>query len=154
MFFKFKNHCFFSNILILIILTSCQLKESSKNHGILFLENRAEKLIVNKTNKNDTISIIGQPHSKSIENENEWIYIERIFTKGKFHKLGKNVLNTNNVLYLEFDKYGLLTNKKLFDKNSINKIKFSKKITENDLSKTSFIEGLFSSLRAKMYNKK
>ena len=141
MFFKFKNHYFFSNILILLILTSCQLKESSKSHGILFLENRANKLIVNKTNKNDTISIIGQPHSKSIENENEWIYIERTFTKGKFHKLGKNVLNTNNVLYL-------------FDKKSINKIKFSKKITENDLSKTSFIEGLFSSLRAKMYGKK
>ncbi len=154
MFIKFKNHYFFLNILILVILTSCQLKESSKNHGILFLENRANKLIVNKTNKNDTISIIGQPHSKSIENENEWIYIERTFTKGKFHKLGKNVLTTNNVLYLEFNRYGLLTNKKLFDKKSINKIKFSKKITENDLSKTSFIEGLFSSLRAKMYGKK
>ena len=111
MFFKFKNHYFFSNILILLILTSCQLKESSKSHGILFLENRANKLIVNKTNKNDTISIIGQPHSKSIENENEWIYIERTFTKGKFHKLGKNVLNTNNVLYLEFNKYGLLKKK-------------------------------------------
>ena len=113
MFFKFKNHYFFSNILILLILTSCQLKESSKSHGILFLENRANKLIVNKTNKNDTISIIGQPHSKSIENENEWIYIERTFTKGKFHKLGKNVLNTNNVLYLEFNKYGLLKKKKI-----------------------------------------
>ena len=70
------------------------------------------------------------------------------------HKLGKNVLAANNVLYLEFNKYGLLKNKRLFDKNSINKIKFSKKITENDLSKTSFIEGLFSSLRAKMYGKK
>ena len=154
MFFKFKNHYISLLILFLIFLTSCQLKESSKNHGILFLENRSKKLIVNKTNQNDTISIIGQPHSKSINNENEWIYIERIFTKGKFHKLGKNVLTANNVLYLEFNKYGLLENKKLFDKNSINKIKFSKKITENDLSKTSFIEGLFSSLRAKMYGKK
>ncbi len=154
MFFKFKNHNFFIYILIFIFLTNCQLKESSKNHGILFLENRAKKLIVNKSNKNDTITIIGQPHSKSIENENEWIYIERTLTKGKFHKLGKNVLTTNNVLYLEFNKYGLLTNKKLFDKKSINKIKFSEKITENNLSKSSFIEGLFSSLRAKMYGKK
>ena len=106
MFFKFKNHYISLLILFLIFLTSCQLKESSKNHGILFLENRSKKLIVNKTNQNDTISIIGQPHSKSINNENEWIYIERIFTKGKFHKLGKNVLAANNVLYLEFNKYG------------------------------------------------
>ena len=154
MFFKFKNHYFFSNILILLILTSCQLKESSKSHGILFLENRANKLIVNKTNKNDTISIIGQPHSKSIENENEWIYIERVFIKGEFHKLGQNVLKSNNVLFLEFDKYGILFNKKLFNKNDIKKMEFSKKITKNDLSKKSFVEGLFSSLKSKMYGKK
>ena len=54
-----------------------------------FLENRSKKLFVNKTNKNDVIKIIGQPHSKSIDDENEWIYIERILSKGKFHKLGK-----------------------------------------------------------------
>ena len=40
------------------------------------------------------LKLIGQPHTKSINNENEWIYIERILTKGKFHKLGQNVLKT------------------------------------------------------------
>ena len=25
-------------------------------------------------------------------NENEWIYIERVLTKGEYHKLGQNVL--------------------------------------------------------------
>ena len=33
-------------------------------------------------------------------------------------------------------------------------VEFSKKITKNDLSKKSFIEGLFSSLKSKMYGKK
>ena len=101
-------------IFIFVIITNCQLKETSNNHGILFLENRSNKLIINKTNKNDVLSIIGQPHSKSIDNENEWIYIERIFTKGEYHKLGQNLLKTNNVLFLKFDRYGVLVNKKLF----------------------------------------
>ena len=42
-----------------------------------------------------------------------WIYIERIFTKGKYHKLGQNILKENNVLVLTFDKYGVLK-KKIF----------------------------------------
>ena len=137
-----------------MILTNCQLKESSNSHGILFLENRTKKLTINQSNKNDVLNIIGQPHSKSIDNENEWIYIERIFVKGKYHKLGKNILKSNNVLYLKFDKYGVLKNKKLLNKEDIKKVVFSTQETENDLSKRSFVEKLFSSLRTKMYNRK
>ena len=91
---------------------SCQFKDASNNHGILFLENRSNKLIVNKTNIHDVLNIIGQPHSKSINNNNDWIYIERVFAKGEYHKLGQNILKTNNVLLLSFDKYGILKKKK------------------------------------------
>lgn len=149
----FKNHINYLIILIFILLTNCQLKEATNSHGILFLENRANKITVNKSNKNDVINIIGQPHSKSIENKNEWIYIERVFVKGKYHKLGRNILKSNNVLFLEFDKYGVLKNKKLFSKEDINKIAFSNKETTNDLTKGSFVEKLFTSLKAKMYNR-
>ena len=117
----------------------------------MFLENRNNKLIVNQTNKNDVINIIGHPHSKSIDNENEWIYIERVFTKGEYHKLGQNILASNNILFLEFNKYGVLKNKKLFNKDDIKKVAFSDKETENDLTKRSFVEKLFTSLKAKMY---
>ena len=119
--------------------------------GLLFLENRTNKLIINKTNKNDVINIIGQPHTKSIDNDNEWIYIERTFNKGEYHKLGQHILKSNNVLFLEFNKYGILKNKKLFKKEDLKKLSFSKSSTENDLSKRSFVEKLFSSLKAKMY---
>ena len=44
---------------LLTILTNCQLKEPKKIHGINFLENRESLLIVNKTNKNDVIKLIG-----------------------------------------------------------------------------------------------
>ena len=51
-------------------------------------------------------------------------------------------------------KDGILFNKKLFNKNDIKKMEFSKKITKNDLSKKSFVEGFFSSLKSKMYGRK
>ena len=154
MLLKFKNHLKLLYLFLFIILSNCQLKEATNTHGILFLENRTNKLIVSKSNKNDVIDIIGQPHSKSIDNDNEWMYIERVFVKGDYHKLGQNILKSNNVLLLEFNKFGVLKNKKLFNKDDINKIAFSEKITENDLSKRSFVDKLLSSLKSKMYGKK
>ena len=137
-----------------IILINCQLQEPYKNHGIVFLENRAEKLVIDTSNKNDIIKIIGQPHSKSIKNNNEWIYFERVITKGEFHKLGQNVLKSNNVLILTFDKYGILKNKQFLDKNDKKKIIFSKKQTKNELTQKSFVEKFLSSVRSKMYGNK
>ena len=131
--------------LILIFLQACQLKEAKNKHGIVFLENRAKKLTINYSNTNDVINIVGQPHSKSINNE---------FTKGKFHKLGKNVLTTSNVLVLTFDKFGILKEKKFLNKEDLNKLSFSDEITENDLAKKSFVEKFLNSIKSKMYRNK
>ena len=84
MFFRFKNHYVLIYFLVFIFLTNCQLKEPLNNHGIVFLKNRSEKLTVNSSNKNDAIRIIGNPHFKSIDNNQEWIYVERVLTKGEF----------------------------------------------------------------------
>jgi len=127
------------------------LQEPTKNHGIVFLENRSNQLIVNKSNKNDVIKIIGQPHSKSINDDDIWIYLERTLTKGKYHKLGQHVLKNNNTLLLKFDKFGILKSKKIYDKNNTNKIAFSEKKTKNELSKKSFVESFLSSIKQKMY---
>ena len=152
MFFIIKNHLNLFLSFLFIILIGCQLQEPYKNHGILFLKNRSDKLVVNKFNQNDVIKIIGQPHSKSIKDKNEWIYIERVLTKGKYHKLGKNVLKANNILVLNFDKYGILNEKRFFDKNDKQVIAFSKMETENELIKESFIQSFLQSVRAKMYS--
>ena len=139
-------------IFFVFSLVSCQFQDPYKNHGITFLDNRAEKLIVNKSNKNDVVQILGQPHSKSLSNEDSWIYIERVLTKGEYHKLGKNILKSNNVLILEFNKYGILSSKNLMDKNDIKKIKFSQKITKNQITQKSFVEKFLSSVKSKMYS--
>ena len=151
--FNFKYHL--RNILFFIffILLGCQLQEPTKNHGILFLDNRSEKLTINKSNKNDVIKILGQPHAKTFDEEDLWIYIERTLSKGKYHKLGRHKLKTNNTLVLNFDKYGVLKSKDFYNKDNINEIKFSKKTTENNLSKRSFVESFLQSVKKKMYGK-
>ena len=147
--FFIKNHIFL--FIIFIILNGCQLQDPNKNHGILFLENRADKLVLKKTNKNDVIKILGNPHSKSIDNNDRWLYLERVLTKGEFHKLGQNILLDNNVLVLDFDKFGILSNKKLLTKEDKEEIKFSELKTENRLTKKSFVESFLSSIKSKMY---
>ncbi len=140
-------------IISFLILISCKLQEPTKNHGILYLKNRADKLVVNSSNTNDVVNIIGNPHTKSISDNNEWIYIERVLTKGEFHKLGQNILKENNILVLKFNKYGILKEKKFYDKNYKKKVKFSDDVTENELSQKSFVEKFLESLKKKMYKK-
>ena len=149
--FIFKKHNIFL-IITLLFFTACQLEPPTKKHGILYLENRSNKLNINQHNKNDVIKLIGAPHTKSLNNNDSWIYIERVFEKGEFHKFGQNVLKTNNVLVLSFDKYGILKSKNFLDKEKINKLSFSKNSTENDLAKTSFIESFLNSVKTKMYS--
>ena len=141
-------------ILCLIFLNNCQLNDPNKAHGINLLENREKTLIVGKTNQNDILKIIGNPHTTSINDENIWIYFERMITRGKLIKLGQNVLKTNNVLELKFDKYGVLKSKKIYNKEEMNKITYADKETENNISQQSFVGKFLSSVRQKMYGKR
>jgi outer membrane protein assembly factor BamE (lipoprotein component of BamABCDE complex) len=153
MFFNFKNHFKkFIYIYTLVILSNCQLQEPLKPHGIIFLENRSEKLVEKKSNKNDVVRIMGRPQIIDEETNNTWIYIERILSKGKYHKLGQHVLKENNVLVLDFDKYGVLVIKKILTKEDMKKVKFSKKNTENELSQKSFVQSFLESIKQKMYS--
>ena len=137
--------------MLFINLVGCKLQDPYKNHGITFLDNRSKKLTINKSNFNDVINVMGQPHTKSIGDDNTWIYIERVLTKGEYHNLGKNILKSNNVLVLEFDKYGVLSNKKLLNKSDIKKLNFSQNETKNEITKKTFVEKFLSSIKSKMY---
>ena len=152
--FRLKYHFNLFLLLVFFILIGCKLQEPTKNHGILFLENRSKQLKIEINNKNDVLKIIGTPHTRSISDEDHWIYLERVLTKGSYHKLGQNILKSNNVLVLKFDKYGILKEKNFLNKNDINKIKFTKKITENNLSKKSFVQSFLGSIKTKMYGNK
>ena len=65
--------------------------------------------------------------------------------------MGKNVLKSNNVLVLKFDKYGILKEKIILDKFDKNSLVFSESTTQNQMSQKSFVEKFLSSIREKMY---
>ena len=141
-------------LFFIIFLTSCQRNEVIKTHGIAYLDKREKLIYVNKSNKNDTVKVLGQHSTKGMSNDNLWIYIERTKTRGKMLKLGRNYLKKNNVLILEFDNYGILTKKEFYDKESMKDVNFAKAITENDLRKENFIYSFLSSIRQKMESSK
>ena len=151
MFFIKSKHISYLILLILpFFLLNCQKNRVVKSHGIIFLEKREALLKTNITNKNDVINVLGEPHIKSIHEENTWIYIERTRTKAGVHKIGKNVLLNNNVLVVKFDKYGVLEEKLFYDKEKMNKHKFSEEVTDNVVTRGSFLQSFLSSLRNKM----
>ena len=133
-----------------VFLSNCQKNRVIKTHGLFYLQNRAVLLKIQTSNRNDVIKILGKPHTKSIHEQNTWIYIERTRTKGKLLKLGRNVLLNNNVLVLKFDKYGILEEKLFYDKKDMNKYKFAKAETKNTVRRGTFVQSFVNSLKQKM----
>ena len=140
-------------ILVLFILfSSCKLNPVNKTHGVLYLEKKQKNLIIKKTNQNDIIKILGPPSTKGTFDNTVWIYIERVRSRGSIFKLGKNITTKNNALVLEFDKYGVWSNKEFYDITKNNKIKFSENKTVTINKERDFIYNFLSSVRQKINN--
>ena len=137
-------------ILISLIVSNCTFKPVIKHHGVSFLEKKQASLIVNKSNKNDIIKLLGNPSTKSKFDNDIWIYIERKHTQSDIKKFGKVKIHKNDVLVLEIDTYGILKNKNFYNKEDINDIKFAEGKTDNELKRNSFIYSFMSSIRQKI----
>ena len=140
--------------IIIFFIIGCQRHEVIKTHGISYLEKREKLIIINESNKNDTIKIFGQPATTGMTNNNLWIYIERTKTRGKLLKLGREHLKKNNVLVLEFNKYGVLAKKNFYNKENMKELRFTKNITENEIRRENFIRSFLSSIRQKMQTRR
>tara|TARA_B100000902_G_C27122193_1_gene819240 strand:+ start:343 stop:807 length:465 start_codon:yes stop_codon:yes gene_type:complete len=135
---------------LILLLNNCTLNKVILHHGVHNLEKKQTKLKLNLTNKNDIIALIGPPSTMSSFETDVFIYIEKKTSSSKVTRLGKKNLLINNVLVLEIDKKGMLVNKKFYDKEDMQNIKFDKKITQVNYSKKSFIYNFLSSLRQKI----
>ena len=136
--------------LISFIVSNCSIKPVVKHHGVPYLEKKQKKLVVNKSNKNDVIEILGSPSTTSKFNNDVWIYIERKQTQSKLKNLGRMKIYENNILVLEIDKYGLLKKKNFYNKENMQNIKIVKATTENEFKKNSFVYDFMSSMRQKI----
>ena len=137
-------------ILSFFLITSCSLNNVVKKHGVRNLEKKQHKLVILESNINDIQKILGPPSSKSVFDNDLWIFIEREITNDKLLRLGKEKLIVNNVLFLEIDSKGILIKKSFFDINEMNEAKLSELSTESKYTKKSFIYDFLSSMRQKI----
>lgn len=137
-------------IFLFLITINCSTNKVSNNHGYKSLDKKYSKIQINKDNKNDVISKIGPPSTKSDFNTNKWFYIERKKTNQDIKKIGMKTIDINNILIVEFSSLGILEKKELLDKSKMNDVEYVKSITTKDFKKSNFLFNLFSSLREKM----
>jgi outer membrane protein assembly factor BamE (lipoprotein component of BamABCDE complex) len=137
-------------IFLSLIVANCTFKKVVKHHGVPFLEKKQSSLIVNKTNKNDIIEILGNPSTKSKFDNDIWIYIERKQTQSKLTNLGKMKIYENNVLVLEIDKYGILNKKDFYNKDDMKNLEIVKFNTDTGFKKSNFLYNFMSSMRQKI----
>ena len=137
-------------IIIFLFLGNCTLKNPIDHHGVHFLEKKEKKLLLNQSNKDDIVELLGTPSTKSDFNENLWIYIERKSASTLINNSRKKNLITNNVLILEINDVGLLVKKDFLTKNDMNGINFSEEITGSEIRKDSVIYSFLASMRSKI----
>ena len=137
-------------IFLSLIVTNCSFKKVVKHHGVPSLEKKQGSLIVNKSNKNDVIKILGYPSTKSKFDNDIWIYIERKQTQSELKNLGRMKIFKNDVLVIELNTYGILKKKKFYNKDDMENINIAKTTTKSDLQRNTFVYDFMSSMRQKM----
>ena len=133
-----------------IIITNCSFKHNIEHHGVHMLEEKVKKLKINEDNKNDIIKHLGPPSVESSFDNDIMFFIERKIRISGITRLGKRKILANNVLIVELDNRGILVNKEFIDLNQMNDLDISKKITQINYQKTSFIYDFLSSMRQKV----
>ena len=133
-----------------LIISNCNFKQNIEHHGVHMLDEKSKKLIISENNKNDVIKILGPPSVESSFDNDLMFYIERKILVRGLTRFGKRQILTNNVLLVKVDNRGILIKKEFIDLNQMNELEISKKITEIDYQKTSFIYDFLSSMRQKV----
>ena len=137
-------------IFFFILIVNCTGNKLSNYHGSKLLDEKYNKIFINKTNKNDLLLIIGPPSSISDFNKNKWYYFERLKSNQSLLKLGKQKIKKNNILVVELNGDGILIDKKLFNLEDMNDLKYLKTTTQKEFKKDGIMYNVFSSLREKI----
>ena len=137
-------------VILFIFLVNCSTQKVTRIHGNLSLNNYESSILVNKSNKNDVINILGEPSTKSNFNNNVWFYIEQKKQNKSIIKLGKQYIEENNVLTIHFNNKGIVSKKELLNKNDLKEIKFAKKETKPKYNNNSFMYEFLTSFRDKI----
>ena len=136
-------------IFLFVFTLNCSINKVSNTHGFRFLENKFEKIQLNKSNKNGIRKIIGPPSSVS-KFDDIWIYIERKKVNQSLVKLGKKKIKSNNVIVLEFNNMSVVSDKKLLNIDNMSDVKILEKTTSKKFKQDNFMYNFLSTLREKI----
>ena len=136
-------------LFIFLLTLNCSINKVSNIHGSRFLEDKYEKIQINKTNKNDIRKLVGPPSSVGLF-DNIWIYVERNKTNQSLIKLGKKKISENNIIILEFSDAGLVSKKEFFNINDMKDLKIAEKKTVKNFRQDNLVYDIFSTLREKI----
>ena len=142
-----KNIIFF---ILFIFISNCSAQKVTRTHGTLSLKNFENKIILNKSNTNDVINLLGEPSTKSSFDNKIWIYIEQKKQNKSIVKLGKQYIKENNTLVVHFDTKGIVYKKEFINKDKLKDVKFTKKETTPGYSKNSYMYNFLTSFRDKI----
>jgi outer membrane protein assembly factor BamE (lipoprotein component of BamABCDE complex) len=140
---------YFFLLLVFLLTLNCSLNKVSNAHGSKFIDAKYDKIILNKSNKNDVRKLIGPPSSIS-KFDGSWFFIERKKTNQSLFKMGKQKIISNNIIILEFNNMGIVSNKKFLNLNDMKDIKIAEKITKKKFAQDNKIYDILSSLREKI----
>ena len=141
---------FYIIVLITLFSSSCTLKKVESHHGVHFLKKKQEKLLIDKSNKNDILTLLGTPSTKSSFDNDLWIYIEKKTNQTSLIKFDNEKIILNNVLLLEINSRGLLVKKKFLDITNMQDINFVDHSTKTKYKKNTFVYDFLSSMRQKI----
>ncbi|MDA8547861.1 outer membrane protein assembly factor BamE [Candidatus Pelagibacter bacterium] len=137
-------------LIFCLLIANCSLEKVIKHHGINQLEKKQLNLLINNSNTNDVINLLGPPSTQNVFDNLIWIYIERKTTVGNVTTIGRNKLVKNDVLILEFNNRGLLIKKYFLNKDDLRKLKIAENKTKTLDKKDSFVQSLLENLKRKI----
>ena len=137
-------------VFIFLVVTNCSIKKVVKHHGVPLLEKKQASLIINKSNKNDIKTLMGNPSTTSKFDNDIWIYIERKQTQSKLMNFGGMKIFKNDVLVLELNDRGILKKKEFYNIDDMQNLKIVEATTEAGFKRNSFIYDFMSSMRQKI----
>ena len=140
---------YFLLIFTFLFTLNCSLNKVSNIHGSRFIETKYDKIVLNKSNKNDVRKLIGPPSSVS-DFDGTWFFIERKKVNQSLFKLGKQRISNNNVIILEFNQMGIVSKKNFLKLDNMNEIDINENTTKKKFDQDNTLYNILSSLRDKV----
>lgn len=141
-----KEFKLFFFLILLSFVLSCKINKVQKTHGVNNLIEKTKLIIVNSTNKNDVINLLG-PSIILDNNGMKYSYFEVVETK---NKLGKRIIYINDYVEINFDKYGIVKKINTYNLKNNNDLSFSKQTTDTLAVKDTILKNLLDSTRKRM----